>query len=947
MKKSWLLLLVLVSAGTPAKWDFSIDLIDTKAAIGTKEDPLARQNYERMLLADPSTGEIPNQIRSRELAFLTVLQQSPTYRSAASKRKKNETWELAGPFNVGGRTRALALDVQNENTILAGGVSGGMWKSDNGGTTWRRVTDPQIHNSISCIAQDTRAGKENTWYFGTGELVGNSARSIGAPYRGDGIFKSTDNGESWTQLPATKDAASDLFGSQFQYSWNLVVNNHRADQNEVFVAAIGGILKSSDGGTSWENVLGPRFIGLNPKVDLNDSLMAYFTNIIQTPHGHFYATLSTATGRVDRFGNDVVTPDGGFYFSETGENWIDITPSLLPDYFERTVMSFSESEPNVILFFTRGASEEELFLHQYTRTGLSGGIPTGTWTDLSDNIPQFGGDVGDFDTQSGYNMVIALHPQNRDIVYLGGTNLYRSTSGFRNESTTKWIGGYHPDNSTGVYPGHHPDQHTVVFYPSDPDKLLSACDGGVRLSQDATADSVFWTSLNNGYVTAQFYSISQQQDQANNLTIGGMQDNGSYIRAAPGENPSWVRLLGGDGGFSAISRNKSFVYVSFQESQIYRLTTNSANQLTSFARVDPIDGGEQEGQSYLFINPYTLDPANTNRMFLLGGNEIWRNENLAQIPGASQKKTSVNWSRIADTDVNFGIYTAISKHFQEDVVYAALYNNTDAEARFPRLVRIDNASVPDLEEVTFFDHSAHFPNGGYPASVRSNPENAAEIMIAFSNYSVPSLFHSADGGTTVTDVSGNLESFPDGEGDGPSVRWCEIVPTSSGTRYFAGTSIGLFSTEALNGSETVWIQEGVETIGKAVIVMMDYRPLDGRLVIASHGNGIFQAYIEDWKLIQNGSITTELVVKNAYPNPFSDKTYLQYALPDDGVVKIDLYDRGGKLIKNLLYGPQFAGENTVIWDGTNVAGVPVVGGLYFCTLSFGGKAKTRRVVYMP
>ncbi|KKQ04690.1 MAG: BNR/Asp-box repeat domain protein, partial [Candidatus Moranbacteria bacterium GW2011_GWE2_36_40] len=83
----------------------------------------------------------------------------------------------------------MALDVENENTILAGGVSGGMWRSTNSGQTWAKVTgDEQLH-SVTCITQDTRAGKTNNWYYGTGEIYGNSAgESFTAFYFGDGIY---------------------------------------------------------------------------------------------------------------------------------------------------------------------------------------------------------------------------------------------------------------------------------------------------------------------------------------------------------------------------------------------------------------------------------------------------------------------------------------------------------------------------------------------------------------------------------------------------------------------------------------------------------------------------------------------------------------------------------------------------------------------------------------
>ena len=109
---------------------------------------------------------------------------------------QNLAWAAIGPENYGGRTRALALDVRDEDIVLAGGVSeecGVPQTLEPIGLKEPRTTR---FKSVTAITQDIRTGREDTWYYGTGELVGNSSRAPGAPFRGDGIFKSTDNGIS-------------------------------------------------------------------------------------------------------------------------------------------------------------------------------------------------------------------------------------------------------------------------------------------------------------------------------------------------------------------------------------------------------------------------------------------------------------------------------------------------------------------------------------------------------------------------------------------------------------------------------------------------------------------------------------------------------------------------------------------------------------------------------
>lgn len=123
----------------------------------------SRVMFEYMRLRNPLTGMIPANIRSQELAFAQTLPRN---------MKKSYTWEQRGPVNKGGRTRAVAIDVLDENIWLAAGVTGGIWRSVDAGENWEKVTNPLQMHSITSIAQDTRVGHENVWYAGTGEHYG-------------------------------------------------------------------------------------------------------------------------------------------------------------------------------------------------------------------------------------------------------------------------------------------------------------------------------------------------------------------------------------------------------------------------------------------------------------------------------------------------------------------------------------------------------------------------------------------------------------------------------------------------------------------------------------------------------------------------------------------------------------------------------------------------------
>ena len=108
---------------------------------------------------DPATGKVPEGIFMREQLLVSQLPK------AAGKRAIDGIdWVSGGPYNVGGRTRALAVDISDTSVILAGGVSGGMWRSADGGQNWNRVSPLNTSMSVSCVEQDQRPGNTNVWF---------------------------------------------------------------------------------------------------------------------------------------------------------------------------------------------------------------------------------------------------------------------------------------------------------------------------------------------------------------------------------------------------------------------------------------------------------------------------------------------------------------------------------------------------------------------------------------------------------------------------------------------------------------------------------------------------------------------------------------------------------------------------------------------------------------
>src|SRR5687768_6659224 len=182
--------------------------------------------YEFNMIKDPATGKIPEGIRDAELAQAHEIL---ARQRLAGRMEAENAYMFQGPNNLGGRTRGLAYDVRNGTTnsvIMAGGVSGGIFKSTDDGASWVRKNPTGDLFNVTALAQDTRsspATAQDTWYYAGGEFTGNSASEVGASYRGKGVYKSADNGETWTHLPASNTGVYESFDHRADYVYRLVV----------------------------------------------------------------------------------------------------------------------------------------------------------------------------------------------------------------------------------------------------------------------------------------------------------------------------------------------------------------------------------------------------------------------------------------------------------------------------------------------------------------------------------------------------------------------------------------------------------------------------------------------------------------------------------------------------------------------------------------------------
>lgn len=887
------------------------------------EEGRAKKLWMEKMLADPATGKIPPHAKLQELAFLRDYLQSD---EAIQNRNRGVIWNTRGPWNVGGRTRGMAIDIKDPNHLIAGAVSGGIWQSKDAGKNWLKVSMPQAHPGCVSITQDPRPGKTHIWYALSGEIYGTSASGGGAFYLGDGAFKSLDNGDTWSPIASTASGLPTSFTQSYQGGWRIVASPVDSVNACVYMATYGSIFRSTDTGNTWKAVLGSG----------NDS---YFSDVAITSQGIVYAVLSSDGSNAK-----------GFYRSADGVNFTNISPSFLKSY-NRMVIGINPNNENEVYFLGELPSDtsggvttynyendpEYVALVKYTYITGDGSGTGGSWTNLSPNLPISSPNQFDkFNCQGGYDLMVKVQPGTNHVV-IGGTNLYISTDGFTTPNSSKQIGGYGIATvlqNFVVYPNHHPDQHDIYFLPNAPQKAYSVSDGGVRFTDNINANSVEWTDVSLGYITSQMYTVAIDETKPfDQHVLAGLQDNGNYFTNSNLLKNNWQMTINGDGAHNYIAPNRSFCIISTQLGNVRKVILDERGNVLARKRIDP-DGYDKS--MYNFINHLTVDPVGKNTLFMPIGKKLARLDQLSKIEcNNDYSKLKSGWTISTDT-----ISTAkLSNGSAAEITYVALSINPANIAYLGtsnrEIYKVENTMAGNM---VFKKLSiTRLPANGYVNSIDIDPDDANKVIVCYSNYGVNSIFYTTDGGQYWYLVGGNLEGADNSSGANPSIRSVKILKTQDGgRRYFAGTSVGLFSTDSLilaasaPDNKTIWTQESANQIGAAVVTDIKVRNSDGYVVVGTHGNGIFDSYYTGNKApsgFNNENATL-------YPNPANDFTVFNFEAKDNQNYQAYIIDYLGRKIIQAFNGTFAAGKYSIKINTSSLSN-----GMYFLALTTDNQKK--------
>ncbi|MGB8193902.1 MAG: T9SS type A sorting domain-containing protein [Chitinophagaceae bacterium] len=891
---------------------------------------------ELKMLRDPVLGRIPEGIRQKELAQAFTIPTKIEDISLSENGALNQNnYELAGPNNIGGRTRAVAFDKRNSQIIIAGCVSGGIMRSTNGGQSWARVSpEGDIHN-LTALAQDTRAGFEDTWYAGGGEPLGNTATAEGALFMGHGVWKSTNNGATWTRLTLDIQGLAvpaggfqlEVFDHPFDFVHRISIN---PTNGHVYVAGHRRLVRSTNGGTTWEiafnTVAGATSANGQMDVACTNGGKLYMALNGGSPDLNLRGVWTSNTGNA---GSWTRLAGGQVLNIDSIANWRG--NDYVAPLAKRILLTLAPSNQNIMyVIYENGLSQAgpgpqpEVDMFRFD-------AGANTWTNLSANMPDFPGDregVDPIATQGGYDMMVYVKPDNPDFVVLGGTCLYRSTNGFTNTAGTAWIGGYGNTLPTlTIYPNSHPDMHTIAFDPSNPNRVVAADDGGLQITNDITATAsatvpVVWNMTRN-YQTLQYYHVAMDPGAGRNNFIGGSQDNGTHVRDAdlilgsrPGDRPDindHARIVGGDGGASAFGKTTGNTQPAFMSSQlgdIYRATF--AGNVSAFSNIRPtgltpnpsIPSGFGD-----FVTYFKIDFDNPDLLYYVNFNRLFRTTSSGSV-------SSATWTELIG--VGAAVNPASPTNGTNISISALEMTRGDYEASHVLYIGTDNGKIFRLNDPRNAA-SAMAPaditppvltglGGVYISDIAVNPNNDDEIMAVVSNYTANNNSAINIWWTNNAKSASPTWKLAEGNLTLPSVRSCMIVVKKdasnvSSTEYYVGTSVGLYSAINIsavlqNNGQVNWVREGGNVLNYAVVSTMDYRPQDNILLVGTHGNGLY--FTNTGTPDFGGQVTGNNFITNVFPTVTSSNT-LRYTIGntfDVQTIIVQVYSSNGQLLMN-------------------------------------------------
>lgn len=693
-------------------------------------------------------------IRLTCLTFILFNLISPSFAQNNNKVDKSSIYNglkfrSIGPALMSGRIADIVIHPNNENIWYVAVGSGGVWKTENAGTTWSSLFDGQISYSIGCITLDSQ-NPEIVW-VGTGENVG--GRHMGY---GDGIYKSDDGGKSWKNMGLKKS----------EHLSKIII--HPTNSNIIWVASQGplwsiggerGVYKSTDGGSSWKHTLG-------------DAEWVGATDLLIDPRNPDLLYAATWQRHRTVAGYMGGGPGTALYKStDGGEKWTKLHKGLPSSNMGKIGLAMSPQQPDVI-YAAIELDRRKGGVYKSVNQGVS-------WTKMSDAVA--GG------TGPHYYQELYASPHNFDELYLANNYMLVSFNGGK---TFKQMNEQEK----------HVDNHAVAFKKDDPNYILVGCDGGLYESFDKTKN---WKFIDNLPIT-QFYKIAVDDAEPYYYVYGGTQDNNT--QGAPSRtdnlhgvrNSDWFVVLGGDGHQPATEPgNPNIIYAQWQQGNLNRHDRTSGENV--YIKPQPKLGEKYE--RYNWDAPILVSPHNPKRIYH-ASQRVWKSDDRGdswqvisgdltnnieriQTPFYGKKQKWDNaWDIYAMS--NYSTITSLSESPKKE---GLIYVGTD-----DGIIQVTENGGINWKKIDFTKIKG-LPRTAFVNDLKADLYDENIVYAVFDNHKYgdykPYIFKSSNKGNTWENIANNL---PD-----RTLLWRIVQDHEKSDLMFLGTEFGIYCT--LNGAK--------------------------------------------------------------------------------------------------------------------------------------------------
>ena len=620
-----------------------------------------------------------------------------------------------GPAFMSGRIGDIAVDPVNRSIWYVVASSGGVWKTENAGVTFKPIFDSQGSYSIGCVTICPH--DRHTIWVGTGE--NNSQRSVGY---GDGLYKSTDGGQSFKRVGLDN---SEHIG---------MITVHPEDPNTVFVAAQGplwkdggdrGLFKTTDGGKTWTNIL-----NISPMTGINE------VHIDPSNPETLYAS------SYQRRRHEWVLIDGGpesalYKSTDGGANWRKINRGLPDGDKGKIGLDISPVNPEILYAIVESTGDKGGFFRSLNRGE--------TWEKMSGYIassPQY------------YHEIVCC-PHNASRIYSLDTMMMVSEDG------GKTFNALGEDDK-------HVDNHAIVIDPADENHLIVGCDGGLYETWDRGKTYDYKANL----PITQFYKVAVSNDKPFYNVYGGTQDNAT--QGGPSRtnnehgirNSDWFVTVFGDGFEPAVDPNDpDTIYSQWQYGGLVRYNRKTGEAVD----IKPQESKEGPALRWNWDSPLLISPHSPNRLYyasqvLFRSDD--RGDNWAPISPDLTRQIDRNQLKVMGRvwgvdsvakNASTSLYGNIVALDESTLMQGLIYVGTDEG-----LVQITEDGGATWRKVERFG-TLDIPEFGYIHDIEADLFDSNTVYVVVNNHKrgdfKPYLLKSADRGKTWQEITGREGAF--------------------------------------------------------------------------------------------------------------------------------------------------------------------------------------------